>query len=115
MYGSPSRPASAHSSRSMRTLPAMSSEIGVVIQPSALRQIHLKFFSLPAAPTRVSGPGLRTVLGHAQLGPKSTNSPWNSASSWVHSSRIASRYSRSIVRRRFGGTLWSAISSRFQP
>src|SRR5699024_11756205 len=46
----------------------MSSEIGVVIHPSALRQIHLKFFSFPAAPTRVLGPEGRAVLGHAQLG-----------------------------------------------
>ena len=93
----------------------MSWEIGVVIQPSALRQIHLKFFSLPAAPTRVRGPPAWTVLGQAQLGPKSTNRPWYSASSRLHSSRMASRYSRSMVRRSEGGTLWSAISSRFQP
>ena len=48
--------------------------VGVVIQPSALRAIHLKFFSLPAAPTS-TGMCDCTGLGHAQLGPKLTNSP----------------------------------------
>ncbi len=82
----------------------MSSSPGVVIQPSALRAIHLKFFSLPAAPT-CTGMCACVDLGQAQLGPKFTNSPLYSASSCVHRARIASRYSRSMVRRRFGGTL----------
>lgn len=54
-------------------------------------------------------------FGHAHDGPNFTNSPSNSASSCVHSARIASMYSRNIVRRRPGGTLWSASSSVFQP
>ncbi len=52
----------------------MSKSRGVVIQPSALRAIHLKFFSVPAAPTR-TGMCDWIGLGHAQLGPKLTNSP----------------------------------------
>ena len=52
----------------------MSKSRGVVIQPSADFAIHLKFFSVPAAPTS-TGMCACTGLGHAQLGPKLTNSP----------------------------------------
>ena len=92
----------------------MSKSRGVVIQPSALRAIHLKFFSVPAAPTS-TGMCDWIGFGHAQLGPNFTNSPSYDASSSVHSARMASRYSRSMVRRRPDGTLWSASSSVFQP
>ncbi|CFA94882.1 Uncharacterised protein [Mycobacterium tuberculosis] len=53
---------------------SMSTSRGVVIQPSALRAIHLKFFSVPAAPTSTGMCGC-TGLGQAQLGPNLTNSP----------------------------------------
>lgn len=92
----------------------MSCSIGVLIQPSAFAAIHAKVRSVPPAPTS-SGTWSWTGLGHAQLGPKETNSPSYVASSSVHSARIDSTYSRSIVRRRFAGTLWSVSSSTFHP
>ncbi len=49
------------------------------------------------------------------MGPKSTISPWNSASSLVQISRIASTRSRSSRQRSFGSVPWFSISSRFQP
>lgn len=72
--GSPSRPAAAQMSCSNFTGSSMSTSRGVVIQPSALRAIHLKFFSVPAAPTSTGMCGC-TGLGQAQLGPNLTNSP----------------------------------------
>src|SRR4029077_15669353 len=70
----PCRPAAAQVSCSNFTGSSMSKSRGVVIQPSALRAIHLKFFSLPAAPTSTGICGW-IGLGHAQLGPNLTNSP----------------------------------------
>ncbi len=52
----------------------MSKSRGVVIQPSADLAIHLKFFSVPAAPTS-TGMWAWIGLGQAQLGPNLTNSP----------------------------------------
>lgn len=52
----------------------MSKSRGVVIHPSALRAIHRKFFSVPAAPTS-TGTCAWAGLGQAQLGPNRTNSP----------------------------------------
>ena len=78
--GAPSRPAAAQVSCSSLTGSSMSKSRGVVIQPSADRAIHLKFFSVPAAPTS-TGIWDWTGLGHAHDGPNLTNSPSNSASS----------------------------------
>jgi len=70
----PSRPAAAQVSWSSLTGWSMSTSRGVVIQPSAFREIQLKFFAVPPAPTS-TGMWACTGLGHAQLGPKLTNSP----------------------------------------
>jgi hypothetical protein len=58
---------------------------------------------------------VRTGFGQDQIGSKSTNSPWNSASSCVQICRMAvmcSSILRVLVR---GSTPWLAISSRFHP
>ena len=112
--GSPVRPASAQALRRATALSVMSCSIGVVIQPSAVSAIQRKVFGPPPAPM-TSGMWDCTGLGHAQDGPNDTNSPSYDASSWVHSARIASTYSRRTVRRFPAGTWWSVSSSVFQP
>ena len=64
---------------------------------------------------RTGGCGFWTGFGHDQIGSKSTNSPWNSASSWVQISFMARMRSRMSEKRRFGSVPWLRISSRFQP
>src|SRR6478609_216555 len=91
----------------------MSDWVGVVIQPSALAEIQAKVFGPPPAPM-ISGMWF-AGLGNAHDGPNDTNSPSYDASSCVHSTRIASTYSLSTVRRLAAGTWWSASSSVFQP
>jgi hypothetical protein len=93
----------------------MSVSMGVVIQPSALATIQSKFFGVPPAPTRIGMRGCWTGLGKAQLGLRWANSPSYDATSWLQSSPISSRYSRSTVRRFLPGTPWSSSSSTFQP
>ena len=63
----------------------------------------------------MGGCGRCTGFGQLQLFSKSTNSPWNSASSFVHSCFIARIFSRTSLRRVFGSTPWFSISSWFQP
>ena len=92
----------------------MSCSTGVVIQPSAFSAIQRNVFGPPPAPM-ISGMCGCTGFGQAQDGPKETNSPSYDASSWVHSARIASTYSRRTVRRLPAGTWWSVSSSVFQP
>ena len=69
----------------------------------------------PRPPTRTGGCGFWTGFGHDQIGSKSTCSPWNSASSCVQISFMASTRSRMIEKRRRGSVPWLRISSRFQP
>ena len=57
-------------------------------------------WSSPSPPTMIGGCGFWTGFGHCQTGSKLTRSPWNSASSFVHSSFIASICSRISRQRR---------------
>ncbi len=50
MSGMPSRPASAHAALRWSIWPEMSFWVGVVIQPSAFSEIHLKVLGPPPAP-----------------------------------------------------------------
>jgi hypothetical protein len=54
-------------------------------------------------------------LGCDQILSKFTNSPWNSASSFVQISFIASTRSRSTRHRVLKAVPWCSISSAFQP
>ncbi len=71
--------------------------------------------SVAPPPTRVRTRGRWTGLGHDQVGPKSTNSPWNSASSHDQIASMAARCSATMARRRGKSTPWSSASARFHP
>ena len=62
----------------------------------------------PRPPMRTGGCGFWTGFGHDQIGSKSTNSPWNSASSFVQISFMARMRSRMSAKRRFGSVPWLA-------
>ena len=74
-----------------------------------------KSFGPAAPPIRTGGRGCWSGFGHCQLGAKSTNSPWNSATSFDQSACMASMHSRTRARRRFVSMPWFSISSTFQP
>ena len=85
------------------------------IHPSQYSTTWRNVTGPPAPPIRIGGCGVATGFGQLHDGEKLTNSPSNDASSCVHSSRIASTFSRVTARRRFGSTPWCSISSSFQP
>jgi hypothetical protein len=62
MSGIPSRPSSAHAALSAAIWPLMSCCVGVVIQPSACREIHRNVWGPPPAPM-MSGTCAWTGLG----------------------------------------------------
>src|SRR5262249_51116602 len=69
----------------------------------------------PSPPMMTGGWGFCTGLGWDQILSKRTNSPWNSASSFVQMSFIASTRSRSTRQRFLKSVPWFSISSAFQP
>ena len=69
------------------------------IHPSAISATVASTVSLAPPPTSVRTRGCCTGLGHDQVGPKSTNSPWNSACSLDQMASAAARCSRTTVRR----------------
>jgi hypothetical protein len=72
-------------------------------------------FGPAAPPMRTRGRGFWIGLGHCQEGSKRTNSPEKDATSFAQSACIASIFSRTSSRRRFGSMPWFSISSWFQP
>ncbi len=109
--GPPRRPPA----RSSSSLSAMPRRPWIGIQPSQYSTMWRNVTGPPAPPMMIGGCGSLTGFGQLHDGGKLTYSPSNEASSCVHSSRIASTFSRATERRRLGSTPWCSISSSFQP
>ena len=107
------RPARSRSS-SMRVPSASGSVTRFGIHSSPYARTRSSTLS-PVPPTSTGGCGFCAGFGQHQIGSKSTNSPWYSASSCVQIAFIASMRSRMRLKRRRGSVPWLRISSRFQP
>ncbi len=110
-----SRPASSAAAHSWGSRSVIPRRPWIGIQPSQYSTTWRNVIGPPAPPITIGGYGVLTGLGQLHDGVKRTNSPSNDASSLVHSSCMASTFSRMMERRRDGSTPWFAISSMFHP